>query len=1119
MFAIKAFDKIIPVFDKKIKVFNVIFKYNNTYYNKNWDSYFMFEYKNFDNFISPGSMYRGIPFWAWNGELDPEELRRQIRVMKKMGFGGFFMHSRIGLTTEYLSKDWFKCIHACVDEAKKNGLNAWLYDEDRWPSGAAGGKVTVNHEYRQKMLLFEEFSSLDSVETSEFTLAVFAVSAENKTRRLKLDFSSETITDNEKLLHFYVKTAANDNWFNGQSYLDTLNPDAVDEFIKITHEKYKAEIGGSFGKNIPGIFTDEPRFDACEVNTGNNSVPWTIKLPEVFNERYGYDLVDHLPELFFDLEIESPCRTRYHYFDCITYMFVNAFARRIGKWCNDNGLMLTGHLMHEDVLSKQVNSVGSCMRFYEYMQIPGMDLLTERWRIYDTAKQVSSVARQFNRKWRLSETYGCTGWDFGFAGHKALGDWQVALGINMRAQHLAWYTMLGAAKRDYPASILHQSPWWKIYSTIEDYFARLNLIMSEGREIRDLLVIHPNESMWLKMTPGWQQAHQVSEYDLKLGHLRDLLLTQHLDFDYGDEDILQRYASISKTEGQVVFEVGAAKYKAILVPELLTIRSTTLKLLKDFKKNGGMIVFIGTIPELVDGAATDSIDELAKASICLPAKSSGKTLNTVLGDTIRRVSITNSDNVEISTILYQLRENDFYYSLFVCNTGHSSDCFDGNIYDKLLVKERLAGFENIKISLTGEIMDSPLELDPEEGVIWRLNGGDISENSILTNLAPLQSRIFVFPKVKNFSRQYPHKPQYTRERHTAFKQHESLIELSEENVLVLDMPRFRINRGDWQTPEEILRIDDKIRENIGLPKRNARGKQPWAKKLEKPGICKSEIELRYEFSIKDLPLELIYLGTENPQCFTVEINDKRIDMSKDSGWWHDLSMRKIPIAPSILKKGLNTLLMSCAYTHDFPGLEMIYLLGDFGVNMKQHNKLEITTAVKSLKFGDWTAQGLPFYAGSVRYKFGLGWAQASRKVFVKVPDFNGTAVKVIVNSHEAGVIFYNHKEVDISNFLISGKNELCFEVFGHCRNSHGPLHFAQENPDFISSEHFTTHGNDWTDNYVLVSCGLIGAPLLTIRELNVKINNKNEKQKRYTKWNRQKTTGKLEISHSLNSWS
>ena len=104
-------------------------------------------------FKNPGSLFRGAPFWAWNGKLEPDELRRQIRLMKEMGLGGFFMHSRVGLATPYLSNEWFDCIRVCCEEAEKLGMKAWLYDEDRWPSGAAGGLVTKDPKYRARSLV------------------------------------------------------------------------------------------------------------------------------------------------------------------------------------------------------------------------------------------------------------------------------------------------------------------------------------------------------------------------------------------------------------------------------------------------------------------------------------------------------------------------------------------------------------------------------------------------------------------------------------------------------------------------------------------------------------------------------------------------------------------------------------------------------------------------------------------------------------------------------------------------------------------------------------------------------------------------------------------------------
>ena len=73
----------------------------------------------FTRFSEPDVDFRAAPFWAWNAKLEPKELRRQIRIMKEMGLGGFFMHSRVGLDTEYLGKDWFKCIRACIDSSAK----------------------------------------------------------------------------------------------------------------------------------------------------------------------------------------------------------------------------------------------------------------------------------------------------------------------------------------------------------------------------------------------------------------------------------------------------------------------------------------------------------------------------------------------------------------------------------------------------------------------------------------------------------------------------------------------------------------------------------------------------------------------------------------------------------------------------------------------------------------------------------------------------------------------------------------------------------------------------------------------------------------------------------------
>lgn len=108
-------------------------------------------------FQNPTNEYRGAPFWAWNQALSPEVLVRHIDYFKEMGIGGFHMHCRTGLDTPYMGEEYKECVRACVEKAKAEGMYAYLYDEDRWPSGAAGGKVTKDVEYRSRYLVFTPF--------------------------------------------------------------------------------------------------------------------------------------------------------------------------------------------------------------------------------------------------------------------------------------------------------------------------------------------------------------------------------------------------------------------------------------------------------------------------------------------------------------------------------------------------------------------------------------------------------------------------------------------------------------------------------------------------------------------------------------------------------------------------------------------------------------------------------------------------------------------------------------------------------------------------------------------------------------------------------------------------
>ena len=468
----------------------------------------------YERFREPGPAYRGKPFWSWNGRLNKDELIRQIHVLKEMGFGGFFMHSRTGLATEYLGDEWFELTNVCADEAAKLGMEAWLYDEDRWPSGTAGGLVTKRPEFRLK------YMKLRTVPAAQFgwhdgIYAAFSCDLDginfSQCRRITNDTPSSEYV-NKTILVFSIEEMAKGSFYNGYTYADTMNREATDYFLQLTHEQYKARCGDRLGGLDPRDLHRRaaPRGRHVRVQPAqpgqhvddalDRQAARGVRATRRLRSR-GASAVS-VPSR----RRRSPCRRP----STTIWTSASSSSSRIGPsrsttGAAQNNLLFTGHVLHEDTLTAQTTMQGSLMRFYEYMHYPGVDVLTEGNRNYWIVKQLSSAARQLGRKWLLSELYGVTGWQFDFEAHKAVGDWQALFGINLRCPHLAWYTMEGEAKRDYPASIFYQSGWWRDYAPVETYFARLGLMLQQGRPYCDLLVINPVESLWCQIHVDWTQ--------------------------------------------------------------------------------------------------------------------------------------------------------------------------------------------------------------------------------------------------------------------------------------------------------------------------------------------------------------------------------------------------------------------------------------------------------------------------------------------------------------------------------------------------------------------------------------------------------------------------------------
>ena len=388
--------------------------------------------------------YKSIPFWSWNGTLEKEVLREQIRWMHDSGIGGFFMHARSGLKTEYLSEEWMECIEVCTEEAEKLGMDAWAYDENGWPSGFVGGKLLEDPQNCDQYILakqgdYDADASVSYLLTEQEMVRVHEKSVEGT------------------YLNLYICTS--------NSTADILNPAVVDKFLALTHEAYKERFGKDFSKKIKGFFTDEPQYQRWHT-------PYTRMLESYYREHFGEDILDSLGLLF--VEKQGYRAFRYRYWKTLQHLMLESFGRKTFEWCDKNGVQITGHYIQEDTLAGQMLCCGGIMPFYEYEHIPGIDWLGRESKNELSPRQVVSVARQLGKKQVLTETFAVCGWDVLPGDLRRIAGFQYVNGVNLMCQHLIPYTECGTRKYDYPAHYSPINPWVKEdFKDFNDYFTRL----------------------------------------------------------------------------------------------------------------------------------------------------------------------------------------------------------------------------------------------------------------------------------------------------------------------------------------------------------------------------------------------------------------------------------------------------------------------------------------------------------------------------------------------------------------------------------------------------------------------------------------------------------------------
>ncbi|MBQ6382248.1 MAG: hypothetical protein IJJ42_01440 [Clostridia bacterium] len=1029
-------------------------------------------------FQHPGADYRGAPFWSWNTLMTRELIEKQIPEFKRMGMGGFHIHVRVGLKNRYLSDEFMDLIRFSNEQAKKNGMLCWLYDEDRYSSGIAGGIVTHQIRYRARWLKLstaweEELSDTPEAFAEKQNrnepargcfLRAYDIALENGYLQNAEQIGRDELVRGQKW-YLYLELARESAWCNNQTYVDTLKKEAVDAFIHCTHDRYYGAVGEDFGRSVPAIFTDEPHINGLRLpdraeTCGEICLPFTEALPDAFGTADGKDFFACIPYLVWSRPGEEACRERYHYYDTLTRMFAANYCGRIGAWCAAHGILFTGHLLGEDSVRGQASIVGDAMRCYREFQLPGIDNLCDN-RDFSAAKQAASIARQYHKPGVMSELYGVTQWDFGFKGYKMAGDWQAALGITARVPHLAWASMNGEAKRDYPAAIGWQSPWYRDFDYIENHFARVNTCLTRGRPVVHVGVLHTVESFWLLNGPADQTEDAKKQLEDDFQSLTEWLLTGGIDFDYVAESSL---ADEPLHEGDGTLHCGDMAYDVLLVPSCLNIRESTLERLSRFAASGGTLLFAGKPPRYAGCRKSATLDRLIRSSghVQLSRREVLEKLQPW-----REVDFLEGGKKRTRNLLHQLRQDGDSRWLFIAQAYNDMRARQEEVW----YRRPLHDPQRMEIRIRGcwspEIYDTLTGKTEAAGAAYR-NGWTVLDrdlygnDSLLLRLHPAEPD--TLNRAAPAGAAFPVCGEPLPEPFA--------YEMSEPNVLVLDRFEYALDGENWQPAEEMLRLDNRLRTRLGWPLRCEALAQPYIRIQEE----RREHRLRLRTVISsETALSGCLLALEEAEYCTGTLNGQPIDMTP-VGAYVDEAIACVRL-PDI-RAGENVLMLEMAYG-DCTNPEWMYVLGNFGVDIRGA-RCTLNPMPEKLYWGDYTRQGFPFYTGNMTYIVKLpefAGGDRSSGLRLQIPYYSGAAVKASVNGGGEQMLAMLPQACALRE-LRDRENELRITCLGNRYNGFGQLHLIGNDLFWLGPDSWRTKGASWTDTWQVRPMGILSAPLI-----------------------------------------
>ncbi|MDR1493246.1 MAG: hypothetical protein LBT05_11055 [Planctomycetaceae bacterium] len=868
-------------------------------------------------FQQPGRDYSTGPLWTWNDLLTEEQVRSTMQDMAAQHVKQVWVHPRPGLMTPYLSDDWFRLWGIALDEAEKLDMNVWIYDENSYPSGFAGGFVPETMpDSRGKGLHLQRVKELAAVDDT-----VWYVYKITKNEAGAETFENVTAWAKEQKqlpagdwLIGKIQLAGTGGWFGGWWYVDLLKQGVTEKFIEITLEPYRKRFGEQFGKRLPGWFTDEPHLQAA------GGLTWNEEIPQLFEKKFGYSLIDNLPSL--TAEVGDWKKVRHNYQQILLDLFIERWAKPCHDYCEKYGLQFTGHYWEHGWPG--AGHGPDNMAMYAWHQRPAIDILMNQYNEGVNAqfgnarsvKELASVANQMGYKRTLSETYGAGGWDLRFEDMKRIADWQYALGVNTTNEHLSYVTIRGARKRDHPQSFSYHASWWEAYRFMADYHTRLSYALTRGEQINRVLVIEPTTTAWM-----YQGNPHLSQIGGEFQNFVNLLERWQAEYDLGSEDVIARWGKVE--DGRFVVNKRAYDL-VILPPNMENINEKTLELLTAYVQAKGSLICC-SYPDRVDGIANadvkqtlggenaNDIDTMTAAwsALSLTYKS-GFRYNAygfpVMEGTkliFETYSKEQREANSIGKVFHHRRQVSGGEILFLCNTDINSRAI-GKVNSAAKSAEQWS-------PETGAVSPYPYE-----------SGGDrISFN---VDLPPCGSLLLFLsaeaPKEKAVVPSNAIQKVYQ-------PLGEPKVKRLKPNVLTIDYVDVNIG-GEVRNNQYTYEANKWIWQKHGF------AKNPWDNEVQfkdrlitKTFPQDSGFSATYKFTLTGQIPYPLHIVIERPDLYAITCNGKQVS-AKPGDWRFDKAFGKVDIS-SAAQLGVNEVTITAKPMTMYHELEPAYLIGDFSV--------------------------------------------------------------------------------------------------------------------------------------------------------------------------------------------